>query len=126
MLVDQLSQFISYLTERERHIEEILAHLTLRTFDTIGCSGTLLADIRSDGLLEVTSKYGLPTDFFDEHPRTANLTDHLPMTDAISRRETIWITTLPNWGEEYARLTQLNYQYQDKTFICWPSYDAGL
>lgn len=125
MFVDSLSQFISYLTERERHIEEILAHLTLRTFEDVGCTGVLLADIRNDGILEVTSKYGLPTDFFDSHPRAVNLTDHMPMADSISRRETIWITTLPSWGDGYEKLSNLNYPYQDKTFICWPIEQSG-
>lgn len=119
MLMELVSDFVNFLGQRNHSREDVLAHLSLRTFAHLKCTGIVLAEIKPNGIVEVTSKYGLDDGFFEAHPKRFRLTEQIPITDSIKTREAIWITTLPSWGEDYLSLQNTSYEYNGKTFICW-------
>lgn len=120
MLMEQVSDFINFLGQRNHSKEEVLMHLALRTFAPLKCTGIVMAEIKPNGVMEITAKYGVDDDFFDAHPRRFKLSEPMPITDSVKTRETVWITTLPSWGEDYEQLQSTSYEYDGKTFICWP------
>ena len=84
-----------------------------------------MAELKPNGVMEITAKYEVDDDFFDAHPRRFKLSEQIPITDSIKTRETIWITTLPSWGEDYEQLQSTSYEYDGKTFICWTIEQSG-
>ena len=108
MLMEQVADFVNFLGQRNHSKEEVLVHLALRTFSPLQCNGVVLAELKPSGVMEITAKYGVDDDFFDAHPKRFRLTEQMPITDSIKTRETIWITTLPSWGEDYEQLQQLD------------------
>ncbi len=125
MLMEQVADFVNFLGQRNHSKEEVLVHLALRTFSPLQCNGVVLAELKPSGVMEITAKYGVDDDFFDAHPKRFRLTEQMPITDSIKTRETIWITTLPSWGEDYEQLQSTSYQYDGKTFICWTIEQSG-
>lgn len=123
--MEQVSDFVNFLGQRNHSKEEVLVHLALRTFAPLQCTGIVLAELRPNGVVEVTAKYGIEDDFFEVHPKRFKLSEPMPITDSIKTRETIWITTLPSWGENYEQLQSTSYQYDGKTFICWTVEQSG-
>lgn len=125
MLMEQVSDFVNFLGQRNHTKEEVLVHLALRTFAPLKCTGIVMAELKPNGVMEITAKYGVDDDFFDVHPRRFKLSEPMPITDSIKTRETIWITTLPSWGEDYEQLQSTSYEYDGKTFICWTIEQSG-
>lgn len=125
MLMEEVSDFVNFLGQRNHSKEEVLVHLALRTFTHLKCTGIVLAELRPNGVVEITSKYGIDDEFFDVHPKRFRLNESMPINDSIKTRETIWITTLPSWGEDYEQLQSTSYQYDGKTFICWTVEQSG-
>jgi len=123
--MEQVSDFVNFLGQRNHSKEEVLVHLALRTFAPLKCTGIVMAELKPSGVMEITAKYGIEDDFFDVHPRRFKLSEPMPITDSIKTRETIWITTLPSWGEDYEQLQSTSYQYDGKTFICWTIEQSG-
>jgi DNA-binding CsgD family transcriptional regulator len=44
----------------------------------------------------------------------------LPVTDALNERRTVWVDSLPQWPEEYPRLSKVDFEYPVRTFIVAP------
>lgn len=120
MWIDLVADFIAFLALRRHSYEEVLAHLTLNVFSPLECTASILSGIEPDGTFKTISNYGLPKDFFEIHNSNIRLTDKTPFTDSVTRRETIWIQTLPDWGDHYPALKKNVYDYGANTFVCWP------
>jgi DNA-binding CsgD family transcriptional regulator len=48
-----------------------------------------------------------------------------PITDAMRNRKTIWINTLPDWGDEYPLLKPYQFLGTEKSFICMAIEKCG-
>lgn len=126
MLINLVADFVEFLTQRRQTLEATLSHLTLRILTPLQATSVLLVELKENGSIEVMSSFGLATDFFDIHPRSVKLFERTPMTDAIRYRKTVWVNTLPHWGDDYPLLNELNYSYPAQTFICWSIESAGI
>ena len=125
MYLDLVSDFCAFLCEREHSNEEILAHLAGTIYKEMDCKSIFLAESAPDESITITTAFGFTEDFFHKHPNPVRMSDKIPLVDAMKTRSTVWITSLPDWGEDYPQLTQLNYPYYSKTFICWPIELSG-
>lgn len=126
MYMQQLSDFANFLGQKSHSKDEILMHLALRTFAPLNCNGIFLAELQTNGIVEITSHYGIDDKFFEIHPKKFKLREELPVSDAIKYHKTIWINSLPDWGENYPELKDEFYKYDSKSFICWPIEQAGV
>ena len=117
--VDAISEFVYFLSLHDHKVEEILANLVLRVLSPIECTGIFMSQVKPDGEVELVAKYGIHPNLFDTYPVGINLKEKWPVTDALRSRRTVWVTTLPEWGEEYAHLRSKPYPFDEKTFICW-------
>ena len=126
MYLDLISDFVAFLGHKEHSGEEVLEYLAKNTFTNLKCRSIFISELATDGTITVTTKYGFKDDFFQKHPHVIRITDKIPMVDAIKNRQTVWITTLPDWGDEYPHLTEIGYNYDSKTMIVWPIEQSGV
>lgn len=125
MYLDRVSNFCAFLSNRQHTNLEILEYLAREIYQELTCKSIFLAELTIDGTIEIKTAYGFPEDFFDKHPNPVRMTEKIPLVDAMKNRSTVWITSLPDWGEDYPQLTQLKYPYYSKTFVCWPIELSG-
>lgn len=120
MYTQQLTELIDYLGQKRHSIDDVLAHLVLRTLTSLDCTSSFVADLKRDGKIEVSHSFGLDSNFFDYHPAIMKLTDQIPIAVAISKGELQCVSTLPNWGKKFAALAQAPLQMREKSFLGWP------
>jgi DNA-binding CsgD family transcriptional regulator len=63
-------------------------------------------------------QFGIDPEIWQVYPQGTSVFDKYPITDAMRTRKTVWINTLPEWGEEYPLLMPYKFPTTDKTFIC--------
>lgn len=117
--VDSISEFVQFLSLHDHKVEEILANLVLRVLAPIECTGIFMSQVKPDGTVELVAKYGIHPNLFDTYPVGISLKEKWPITDALRSRRTVWVNTLPDWGDEYPHLAVKPYPFDEKTFICW-------
>lgn len=125
MFINVVNDFIAFLGNRRHTHDEVLAHLTLRSFAGLGCTGAALLEVRPNSRIELVAKYGQSSEFFDGSDRNFRLTDSTPVAEAIVQDRAVWVTTLPKWGKAYPDFDKVEPKATDKTFICWPITQSG-
>jgi DNA-binding CsgD family transcriptional regulator len=69
--------------------------------------------------VEMLGQFGIDPEMWQVYPQLTAVFDKYPITDAMRTRKTVWINTLPEWGEEYPLLMPYKFPTQEKTFICF-------
>lgn len=125
MYIELVTDFIAFLGNRRHTHDEVLAHLTLRTFASLGCTSTFLMELKPNSHIELAAKYSSSADFFDEQRARFRLTDATPIAEAVMLDEIVWINTLPDWDGHYPALDGDPFEMSEQTFICWPVSQSG-
>ena len=125
MFLPQVSEFVEYLSTKEHSLDEILAHMVLRTLAPIEATSAFVSELNRENRVSSVGNFGIAQETGDRYQVTYDLRDSFPITDAIRNRRIVWINTLPTWPEEYPALKDLEYETGDRTFICFPIEKCG-
>lgn len=126
MYMDQVSSFATFLSGKERSLQEILDHLTRVVLLPLEIDTVVLRQLNSSNQVILVGRSGIGVKELEKISLNINLQDRWPSSDAIRNRKIIWINTLPDWGEDYPELQQLfdaNY-LSGMSYIAFPIYLA--
>ena len=123
--LQQVTEFITFLTTNETTLEEILSHMVLVVLSPLNAEAIFMCQINSGNQAERVGAWGMPLEMFRAQGNIFNLNDRFPSTDALRYRRTTWINTLPDWGAAYPLLKDLPYTTGAKSFICFPIEKSG-
>lgn len=125
MYLQEISDLAEFLSQKSHSPEEVLVHLALRTFAPLSCTGVVMSELKANGIAEITAQYGLEDDFFESHPKRFRLSELMPISAAIKDQGTVWVNTLPKWGDEFEMFKDISYEYDAQTFIAFPIEKSG-
>ena len=120
-----VSEFISFLSSNELTLEEILSHLVLVVLSPLNAEAILIRQLNNRNQTVLVGTWGIPSEMVRFPGEDFDLNDKYPTTDTIRYRRMIWISTLPDWGDEYPLLKASPYTTGAKSYICFPIEKAG-
>lgn len=118
MYINRVSEFISFLSLREHKLEDVLSHLVHRVLIDIEATSIFIASLNPRNEVEMVEQFGIDPAMWLVYPQGTSIFEKYPITDAMRNRKTIWINTLPDWGEEYPLLKDQFFPGSEKSFIC--------
>ena len=125
MYLKCISDFIKFVGDQNHTLEEILAHLVLRTMAPMQASSAVISYLDNQNSLVTIGRFGIPPDVCDKYEDRFSLFDHLPMTDALRLRKNVVVNSLPYWPDEYTLLSDFPYPTQDSALISFPIERCG-
>jgi DNA-binding CsgD family transcriptional regulator len=125
VFIKRVSEFIGFLSLREHELEEVLSHLVHRVLVDLGATSVFVSSLNQKNEVEMVGQFGIHPDMWQVYPQGTSIFDKYPITDALRNRKTIWINTLPDWGEEYPLLKPYTFPGKEKTFICFAIEKCG-
>jgi DNA-binding CsgD family transcriptional regulator len=120
MYLDQISEFIEFISVPELSMDEIYGHLVLVVLAPLSAEALTLDCLNSKNQFENIGRWGMPPEMIKDYVDVYNFTDRYPSTDALRYRKTTYVNTLPDWGDEYPLLKDLPYTTGAKSFIAFP------
>jgi DNA-binding CsgD family transcriptional regulator len=125
LYLDKVTEFISFLEIKNHSIDEILAHLVLRTLRPLEATSIYLFELSHEGTVDSVARYGASELTRNSYPDSYALRDKTPINDCIRSHKSVWITTLPVWPDEYISINSITYTDPEKSFLCFPIEKAG-
>ena len=125
MHIERVSEFISFLSLRQHKLEDVLSHLVHRVLVDIQATSIFVSSLSHENNVEYVAQFGLDPHIWELYPKTTQIFEKYPITDAMRTRKTTWINTLPDWGDEYPLLKPIEYPGKEKTFICMAIEKCG-
>ena len=125
MFIKRVSEFISFLSLREHELEEVLSHLVHRVLVDLGATSVFVSSLSQKNEVEMVGQFGINPEMWQVYPQGTSFFDKYPITEALRNRKTIWINTLPDWGDEYPLLKPYKFPGKEKTFICFAIEKCG-
>jgi DNA-binding CsgD family transcriptional regulator len=125
VFIKRVSEFISFLSLREHELEEVLSHLVHRVLVDLGATSVFVSSLSQKNKVEMVGQFGINSEMWQVFPQGTSIFDKYPITEALRNRKTIWINTLPDWGDEYPLLKPYKFPGKEKTFICFAIEKCG-
>ena len=116
--VTRISEFVSFLSLRHHTLETVLSHLVHRVLVDIQASSIFVSSLSDHNEVEMVGQFGISPEIWQVYPQGTSVFKKFPITDAMRNRKTVWINTLPDWGQEYPLLKPYRFPGQERTFIC--------
>ena len=123
--LDAVSEFIIFLSGNDLTLDEILRHMVLVVFAPINAEAITFRQLDNDNKAVRIATWGMPPDMVQAPGDTYDFNDSYPSNDTLRYRRITWISTLPEWGDEYPLLKDFPYTTGAKSFICFPIDKAG-
>jgi DNA-binding CsgD family transcriptional regulator len=120
-----VTEFITFLSGKELTLEEILRHLVLVILSPLNAEAILIRQLNSENQAVLVETWGISLEIRQQYPVAYNLNDRYPTTDTLRNRATTFVNTLPDWGEDYPMLKNLQYTTGAKSYICIPIERTG-
>lgn len=118
MYINRVSDFISFLSLRQHKLEDVLSHLVHRVLTDIQATSILVSSLNHRNKVEILGQHGINSEMWQVYPEGTSMFEKYPITDAMRFRKTIWINTLPEWGDDYPLLKPYQFPGNEKSFIC--------
>ena len=118
MYVERISEFVCFLSLRNHTLETVLSHLIHRVLVNIQATSIFVSSLGDHNEVEIVGQFGIDPEMWQVYPQGTSVFDKYPITDAMRTRKTVWINTLPEWGEKYPLLKPYEFPGLEKTFIC--------
>ena len=125
MFVDDIGEFVEFLSIKDHSLKEILAQITLRVLAPLNASASFICEINDEHLIETLGVYGVGDGLRDRYPDLYSFNEKLPIPDAIRNRKVVWINGLPSWPDKYPSLKDKPAVDNAKTYICFPIEKSG-
>ena len=120
-----VSKFISFLSTHEPTLGEILSHMVQVVLSPLNAEAILIRQLNSKNQTVLVATWGIPSEMIQTPGDNFDLSDKYPTTDTLRNRRMTWISTLPDWGDEYPLLKASPYSTGAKSYICFPIEKAG-
>ncbi len=120
-----VTEFITFLSGKELTLEEILRHLVLVVLSPLNAEAILIRQLNSENQAVLVETWGISSEIRQQYPVAYNLNDRYPTTDTLRNRTTTFVNTLPDWGDDYPMLENLQYTTGAKSYICIPIERTG-
>ena len=118
MYIKRVSEFVSFLSLRVHKLEDVLSHLIHVVLVDIQATSVFVSSLSHKNEVEMVGQVGINPEMWQVYPQGTSIFDKYPITDAMRYRKTIWINTLPDWGNEYPLLKPYEFPGTEKSFIC--------
>jgi len=125
MYIKRVSDFISFLSLRQHKLEDVLSHLVHRVLTDIQATSIFVSSLNHKNEVEMVGQFGIDPEMWQVYPQGTSMFEKYPITDAMRNRKTIWINTLPDWGDEYPLLKLYQFLGTEKSFICMAIEKCG-
>ena len=125
MVIEDISEFVEFLTIKDRTLDQILAQITLRVLSPLNACTTFICELNDENLIETLGVYGVGKGLKAQYPDLYSFNEKLPIPDAIRNRKVVWINGLPNWPDGYPSLKGRPPVGNSRTFICFPIEKSG-
>jgi DNA-binding CsgD family transcriptional regulator len=119
------SDFIKFIGDQDHTVEEVLAHLVLRAMAPLQASAAFISVLDNQNSVVTVGRFGIPLEVSGSHEERFNLSDRLPMTDALRLQQNVVVNSLPHWPDEYPILAGIPYPSADAAFISFPIERCG-
>lgn len=116
--VTRISEFVSFLSLRNHTLEVVLSHLVHRVLVDLHASSIFVSSLSEHNEVEMVGQFGIDPEIWQAYPEGTSVFEKYPITDAMRNRKTVWINTLPEWGEEYPLLEPYAFPGRERSFIC--------
>ncbi len=123
--LENISNFVTFLTYKDHTLQEILNHLNLVVFKSLHVSTVSFLQVNENNDLVVAARSGVSKELAIKLKSLYSLDDRYPNVDAIRTLSTIWINTLPDWGDEYPLMKNYPHSKHGKTFLAIPVFVTG-
>ena len=120
MFLAYVSEFIAFLSLKDRSLEEILEHVVKQTLNPLEVSSAFISQLNDKNQVEKVASFGIFEEASNNFDTSYDLHVKLPLTEAINQHSTVWINSLPEWPIEYPTLQNSPYNSGEKSFICFP------
>jgi len=120
-----VTEFVSFLSTNKRTLEEILSHIVQVVLSPLDAEAILIRQLNNENQAVLVETWGISLESLQGYPVAYNLNDRFPTTDTLRYRRTTWVNTLPDWGDDYPLLKELQYHTGAKSYICIPIEKAG-
>jgi hypothetical protein len=125
VFIDDIGEFVEFLSIKDHSLEEILAQMTLRVLAPLNACTVFICELNDEHLIETLGVYGVGKGLEDKYPDLYSFNEKLPIPDAIRNRKVVWINDLPSWPDEYPSLKGKPAVGNAKTHICFPIEKSG-
>ncbi len=125
MPLGHISEFVIFLTNKDHTLQEILNHLNRVVLRSLDVSSVSLSQLNENNELVVAARSGVSKESVLHMPLTYSLDDRYPNVDAIRTLSTIWVDTLPDWGDEYLLMKNYPLVELSKTYLAIPIFVTG-
>ena len=123
--LNQISEFISFLSTKELTLNELLRHMVLVVLSPLNAEAISIRQVNSGNQAVRIATWGMPPEMVQAPGDVYYLNEKYPSTDTLRLRRTTWINTLPDFGDDYPLLKASPYTTGAKSFIAFPIEKAG-
>ena len=123
--LEDISGFVTFLTNKDHTLQEILNHLNRVVLKSLDVSAVSFLQINENNELVIAARSGVSKEFAIKLMTSYSLEDKYPSVDAIRTLSTVWIDTLPNWGDEYPLMKNHPYGGHARTYLAFPIFITG-
>jgi DNA-binding CsgD family transcriptional regulator len=125
MYLKWTSDFIRFLGDQDHNIEEVLAHLVLRAMAPLQATSAFISILDNQNSIITVGRFGIPEETTSSYEERFQLSDRLPITDALRLRKIVVVNTLPKWPSEYPLLVDTPYPTMEASLISFPIERCG-
>jgi DNA-binding CsgD family transcriptional regulator len=118
--MSKISEFVTFLSNKNHSLAEILTHLVFVTFREIECESIILFELTDRNEFITVDTFGIDEPSQNEIAATYSLNHHLPISESIKSGEIILITEDQKFIEEYPLLTNFPILLHGKSLFAVP------
>ena len=115
----KIAEFASHLANYDLTEDEICEFLAINTLSHLQVQGLFLTEITNRNTARARASFGIDQSSFPEWQEFP-IEWKLPVTDALSEQRLVWVTSLPEWPEEYPLVAQVKFPFPVRTHIVTP------
>jgi DNA-binding CsgD family transcriptional regulator len=125
MYLKWTSDLIRFLSDQDHNVEEVLAHVVLRTMAPLQATSAFISVLDNQNSIVTVGRFGIPDQISTMYQDHFQLSDPLPITDALRLRKIVVVNTLPTWPSEYPLLVDTPYPTKEAALIAFPIERCG-
>jgi len=115
----RIAEFASHLANYELTEDEICQFIAENTLSHLQVQGIFLTEITNRRTARARASFGINQSEFPEWQEFP-IEWKLPVTDALTEKRLVWVTSLPQWPEEYPLVAQVEFPFPARTHIVTP------
>lgn len=120
MPLSKVSEFVTFLSNKNHSLEEILAHLVRVTFRDLNCEWISLSEVNDSNEFITVEISGASAVAANELSERYSLSDHYPVSDALKYGRIIFISSVEDSAQEYPLLAKYPALLDNNSFFAVP------